>query len=210
VEGPAGGDLVGVGDRPDVQPETDVVERSAAGAHRLRRAHRSVDVLVGPVPDEVGGDDLLGDLEVAGPQLLEPAPVQRGAAPVRQLVPRLVDRQVGAARQADRGEQPPALVAHRAGHLHALGAQLVEHPLEVVAHQVQLVAGLFLGRVHGDLGRWQPEDQPAATRVDAREPERVPNEAAVRLRVAAVQQHVCTVDHASPKDGRIGCHSYAA
>src|SRR5690348_2742520 len=49
---------------------------------------------------------------------------------------RLVDRQVAAARELDRGEQTPALIAERSGDRDAPGGQVIEQLREVVAHQV--------------------------------------------------------------------------
>src|SRR3954454_8064100 len=47
------------------------------------------------------------------------------------------------------------------------------------------------------LARREPEDQPAAARIDRRQPEHVAEEGAVRLRVARVDDRVGADDHAA-------------
>src|SRR5262249_20454812 len=73
----------------------------------------------------------------------------------------LVERKFGPARQPDRRPRPPARVRDRMGDLDSLCGQLCERGLDVVAHQVELVFGRSVGRMHTDLGGWQLEDQPA-------------------------------------------------
>src|SRR5712691_119335 len=69
----------------------------------------------------------------------------------RGRVARLVQAELPTAREPDRGQEPPALVADRPAQLDALGLQLLGGPLEVVAHQVELLpATLFVG-VRGHL-----------------------------------------------------------
>src|SRR5579859_4570954 len=54
-------------------------------------------------------------------------------------VPRLVDRELLAVGEADRGDQSPALLGHAARHLDSLAPQFRERGLDVVAHQVELM-----------------------------------------------------------------------
>ena len=68
--------------------------------------------------------------------------------------------------------------------------------LDVVTHQVELVARWPVGRVDGDLRRGQGEDQPAPTDVDVREAEHVPEGGPVGIGVVAVEDHVRAIDHA--------------
>src|SRR5258707_14127458 len=86
----------------------------------------------------------------------------------------LVDRQIRAARQLDRGEQTPTCAARRLGDRDAPGGQVRQRLLEVVAHQVELVLPQPVSGVYGDLGGRQLEDQPAITGVDPGKPEYVP------------------------------------
>ena len=72
---------------------------------------------------------------------------------VRDRVSRLVERKVGSARQPDRCEQSPALIANRLRDLDSLGSELGELLLEVVAHEEELVFRFALGGMHGDLRR---------------------------------------------------------
>src|SRR6266702_4490313 len=87
-------------------------------------------------------------------------------------VPGLVDGELRSVRQADRREQSPALIGDVPCHAGALGRELGQRGVDVVAHQVQLMAGLF-GWVDGELGGRQREDGPAAARVDLCHAERV-------------------------------------
>ena len=72
------------------------------------------------------------------------------------------------------------------------------------AHEVengaqQLVPGVPLrkvvgGRMHGELGRRQGEDQPAATSIDAVEPKDVVQEPPIGVGVGAIEQEMHSVD----------------
>src|SRR5438874_2595075 len=110
----------------------------------------------------------------------------------------LVDRQIRAARQLDRGEQTPALVTRRRGDRDAPGGQVRQRLLDVVAHQVELVLPRPVSGVNGDLGRRQLEEQPAITGVDPGKSEHVADEDPVGLRVGAVENDMCSVNHVSP------------
>ena len=85
---------------------------------------------------------------------------------------RLVDGEFGAVRQPDRRQQAPALVGGLPRDRDALGLEPRERLVDVVAHQVQLMAAL-VGGVHSKLGRWHGEDEPAAARVHGGQPEDV-------------------------------------
>jgi len=60
---------------------------------------------------------------------------------------------------------------------------------QVVAHQIELVARLF-GRVDGDFGGRQGEDELAAAGINRREPERIAHEVASGLRCRREQDDV--------------------
>jgi hypothetical protein len=77
-------------------------------------------------------------------------------------VPGLIDGEFGAVWQADRGEQPPALIRDVPCRFDSIAPQLSEGGMDVVAHQVELVAALAVGRVNRKLGRGQGENEPAA------------------------------------------------
>src|SRR6266566_3880196 len=109
----------------------------------------------------------------------------------------LVDRQLRAGRQLYRGEQPPALVADRVGDGHAPGDKVRQRLLEVIAHQVELVLPQPLGWMYCDLGGRQLEDQPAIAGADACKSEHVTDEDPISLRIGAVENDVCSVDHVS-------------
>ena len=80
-------------------------------------------------------------------------------------------------------------------HVTPLAANRSTVAIDVVAHQVQLVRRRAVDRMHGHLGRRQLEDQPAASGVDVRVLEHVAEERAVRVGVAAVNNHMSAGDH---------------
>jgi hypothetical protein len=61
---------------------------------------------------------------------------------------------------------------------------------DVVAEQVQLGPAALLGRVDGELGRRQREDQPAAARVDRPGPQHLGQGGPGRVGVVAVEDGV--------------------
>src|SRR5215470_3236379 len=109
----------------------------------------------------------------------------------------LVDRQLSAARQLYRRKQPPALAARRVGDGDAPGGQVRQRLLEVVAQQVEHVLARPVCGMHGDLGWRQLEDQPAISGVDPCKSEHVTEEDPISLRIGAVENDVCSVDHGS-------------
>ena len=77
--------------------------------------------------------------------------------------------------------------------LDALGPQVGDGGLDVVAGQRQLVVGR-LRRVDADLGRREGEDQPPLAGVDVVPSEDVAEDGAQRLRLRGVEQDVGTGD----------------
>src|SRR3954462_7502783 len=108
---------------------------------------------------------------------------------------RLVEAEVPAARQPDRGQPAPALLDYVAEHVRAAAAQLRDRRVELVAHEVELVA-VLVGRMARDFARREREDQPATARVDVLESEHFAKERAVGLGVARVDDRVGAGDHA--------------
>ena len=122
-------------------------------------------------------------------------PGQLPSARQRRGVPRLVDRELAAIRQPNRGQQAPALVGDVPGHLDALRAQLGQGGVDVVAHQVQLMTGGSLGRVDGQLGGRQGKDEPAAARVHRGQVQHVGEERPRPPGVRGEDDRVHTGDH---------------
>src|SRR5260370_19500335 len=110
----------------------------------------------------------------------------------------VVDRQIRAARQLDRGEQTPTCAARRLGDRDAPGGQVRQRLLEVVAHQVELVLPQPVSGVYGDLGGRQLEDQPAIAGVDPGKSEHVAAKDPVGLGVHAVETDMFSLSHVSP------------
>jgi hypothetical protein len=66
--------------------------------------------------------------------------------------------------KADSGNQtPPGLL--NVGTNDAFPAERSHFGREVVAHQIEGMAAVFIRRVKGNLRRWQGEDQPTVSRV---------------------------------------------
>jgi hypothetical protein len=121
---------------------------------------------------------------------------------------RLIDSQCSAAWKLDVSEASPAELIDRSFENNSFSFELRHRFLEVVAHQVELVAG-FVAGVEGDLGRGQGEDQPAVAGVDGVEAEDFFEEVAVRIGVFAVHDYVSSSDHAKQcksarKDWEVG------
>jgi hypothetical protein len=84
---------------------------------------------------------------------------------LRSAVPRLVEAELDPAGEGDGRQQAPALIADRPGELDPLGLEGGHGGGDVVGHEIELGPSTPLGRVDGELGRWQGEDQPAAAGV---------------------------------------------
>src|SRR6266542_4157813 len=110
-------------------------------------------------------------------------------------VARLVETELDPAGEGDGGEQAPALVADRPGNLDPLGLKCGHGGGDVVGHEIELGPAALLGRVDGELGRREREDQPAAAGVDRPGPEHLGQRRACRAGVVAVEDGVDTVDH---------------
>lgn len=54
---------------------------------------------------------------------------------------------------------------------------------------------LAIGRMDGDLGGWELENQPTVAGIDAGEPEMIAQERSISLRIAAVRDDVCPVEY---------------
>ena len=111
-------------------------------------------------------------------------------------MPGLVDGKFRAIWQADRREKPPALIGHFPCHFGSLGPEVGEGGMDVVTHQVKLVTGPALGRVNGELGRGQGEDEPAAARVCRRHAEHVREERADPFSLSGEHDGMHSGDHA--------------
>ena len=81
-------------------------------------------------------------------------------------MPGFVDRQFSAVRQADRSQQPPALIGYLSRDFDPFAPQFGEGGMDVITHQVKLMAAVSVGRMNRKLGRGQGEDGPASARVD--------------------------------------------
>ena len=89
----------------------------------------------------------------------------------RDRVPRLVDAERAKTRHLDLRQDAPALVGRLGDDAYAASAQVLERRGDVARHQIELVARIAaVGRMDGDLGGREREDQPAAAGVDRVEP----------------------------------------
>jgi hypothetical protein len=117
-----------------------------------------------------------------------------GCSELRAAGPRsgggLVEAELDPAGEGDGRQQASALVADRPGGLDPLGLE----GGHVVGHEVQLGPATLGGRVDGDLGRRQGEDQPAAG-VDRPGPQDLGQGGAGPVGVFALEDGVGAVDH---------------
>jgi len=81
----------------------------------------------------------------------------------------LIDGEFAAVRQADCGEQAPALIGDVPRHFRSFVPQLGECGMDVVTHQVKLVVAVPVGWMNGKLSRSHDEDEPASARVYRRQ-----------------------------------------
>ena len=110
-------------------------------------------------------------------------------------MPGLIDGELPAVRQPDGRQQTPALVGDVASHLDTFRPQFGQRGVDVVAHQVELMVTRPVGRVYGQFGRRQREDEPAAARVDRPQVQHVGDELAHLLGVRGVDDRVHSGDH---------------
>lgn len=97
---------------------------------------------------------------------LSPTLRRRSGRPDRARMRRLVDRELRAPGHGHRGDGSPSLHVDRSEG-RAGGSQVGNRAVQVVAHEVELVAGFFR-RVDGDLRGRQREYEPPPARIDAR------------------------------------------
>src|SRR5712692_5170239 len=79
--------------------------------------------------------------------------------------------------------------------LNALLRQGSHLGFQAVAHEIEFVGTILIGRVECGFRRRQREDQPAMTRIHRLEPENVAEKGAVRLRVLTVDNYVSARNH---------------
>ena len=107
---------------------------------------------------------------------------------------RLIQAKFASPWQLDFSDDAPSLLNGRR-ELHPLMLECFDCRLEVIAHQIEFLRAVFLGRVDGHLGRRESENEPAFARVHVGEPQDVAEEFSVRLGVAAVEDDVCPRNH---------------
>src|SRR3954451_12384475 len=107
--------------------------------------------------------------EVISHAVTVPVPVPTATGPIDSVysgqrswqverggMPRLREAQRARRWQVERDQPAPPLIGDLAGERHALGLELGDGLLDVVAHEVQLVPLRIPGRVHGNLVRRLP------------------------------------------------------
>jgi glucose/arabinose dehydrogenase len=114
-------------------------------------------------------------------------------------VPRFVQADLAGAGELELRDSTPALVLDPRDELHVLALELVDGPLDVIAHEEQGVvsrpaapAGAGMDR---DLGGRQGEDQPALAGIDPLEPQHVAKEVPSSLGVLSEDDRVYSGDH---------------
>jgi hypothetical protein len=109
-------------------------------------------------------------------------------------VTRLIEADFTASRESDLGDRPPPRVLD-VGARDTLRSQPLHLGVEITAHEVQL-RPVRLGGMDRDLGRRQAEDQPTFARISEIEAKHLAEKSAIGVGIAAVQDDVCTEDHA--------------
>src|SRR5262245_30392237 len=111
------------------------------------------------------------------------------------LVVGLVHAEATPARQRDFNQTPPRLLVNRrARHL------ILRHPgherVKIVTQEKELVLAVGIGGVQGNFSWRQSEDEPAAAAVHVGQLQHVTEEHAIGLWIDAIDNRVCTDDHA--------------
>jgi hypothetical protein len=106
----------------------------------------------------------------------------------------LIEADFTASRESDLGDRPPPRVLD-VGARDTLRSQPLHLGVEITAHEVQL-RPVRLGGMDRDLGRRQAEDQPTFARISEIEAKHLAEKSAIGVGIAAVQDDVCTEDHA--------------
>ena len=99
---------------------------------------------------------------------------------------------------------PPALIGYTARHLNSLVLQFGERGVDVVTHQVKLMAAVTVCRMNSKLGRGQGEDEPASARVDRRQTQHVREERTHLLGCRREHDRMNASDHAVILARRLG------
>ena len=114
-------------------------------------------------------------------------------------VARLVEAHLAGARNLETRHEPIALVGYRGHELHALGFQVRDRAVYVVAHQEEEMLSDAQSppgpRVEGELRRGEREDQPAVACIDGGQPENITDERAGGLGVLRKDNGVSSCDH---------------
>src|SRR6476659_6137343 len=67
--------------------------------------------------------------------------------------------------------------------------------VQIVAHEIEFVGAILIGRMKCDFCRWQSEDQPAMTRIHRFESEDIAKKCPVLFGACAVDNYVRTRNH---------------
>src|SRR5437762_4629588 len=92
-------------------------------------------------------------------------------------------------------------------HIRALNTFLRERShlgIQVVAHEIEFVRTILIGRVECGLSQRQCKDEPAVSRIRKFEPEDVTKKCAVSIGVFAIENYVSARNHLPPRTVR--CH----
>jgi hypothetical protein len=83
-------------------------------------------------------------------------------------VPRLIDAELSTSGKRQLRQQPPAFILHWVAN-DAVFLHLCDERLDIVAHQLELVDVVLVGRMHGNFRWWQSKDQPPIANIDIRQ-----------------------------------------
>jgi hypothetical protein len=87
-----------------------------------------------------------------------------------------IEAELTAVGHLDRCDESPPFVADGTAELDSFALELGDRRVDVIAHEVELVMAVVVGRMRGQFGGWQSEDEPAVAGVDRREFEDVTDE----------------------------------
>ena len=112
-----------------------------------------------------------------------------------QRVLRLIEADLAAAWKSDVSDRPPSgLLQFRT--VHAFFRECPNLGLDIVTQKIEFVTVRLSGRMHGHFRRRHRENQPSVTGIHRRQPEHVPEEGSIRLRIFAGDDDMRAKDHA--------------
>lgn len=110
-------------------------------------------------------------------------------------MPRLVERELAAVGELERGDQTPAEVRDRSRDPDAPSSEIINRRVHVVAHEIQLVARRPIHGMNRQLRGREGKDGPPLTSIDRGQSHHVAEKRPHAIRIVAEHDDVSPGDH---------------